>query len=397
MKQLLAICTSFLIATQLLACGDKLVATQVMVILDAEPGVRAQAEQLHIVVAGMAGQDESASREPYDRIITKNSSDLHWPYLVALTPLGGDAARPYEVVATALDQSDDFVAQVRAISGYVSHRRLELRLLLEESCIGKQDCASDQTCRAGSCRSARIDPAHLPDVMGSTSARDGGARDNNDTGTGGTERDGGTSATDGSTIVSDSGSSATDSGASGGGSGGSGGSDGTGQSDGTGGLGGTGGSMSSDPECGNGVREPGEDCDGTPDCNDQCDLGLTAEQRRCLDTFAKTDEPCARCECITCTQTALDCRDDSDATREQLCVTLSECTRTNACFDMACYCGTALFCTPPSGPCRTEIEAAAGTTDGNLINMRKTDPTYAVGRSGALDTCSMANCATSCF
>jgi len=149
-------------------------------------------------------------------------------------------------------------------------------------------------------------------------------------------------------------------------------------------------------KCGNGVREPGEDCDGTPDCNPQCDLGLTTTQRTCLDSFAISDETCARCTCLKCAQPKLDCFTDTDAARGMLCRTLQSCVQASGCYDSACYCGTALNCIPPSGPCKSEVEAASGTTNGLDINTRKMDTNYAVGRSLALDVCVLTQCASEC-
>jgi hypothetical protein len=189
MTRIATFCAALFIAGSMAACGDALLATQVMVLIDAQPGVRTQAETLHIVVRGMPGKDQAAARDPYDRTITKKSGDLKWPYLVALTPLGDDAARPYEVVVTALDTSGKFITQVRAISGYVSHKRLELRLLLEDSCIGNQKCSSDQTCRDGACESARIRAVDLVDYTGETGGPTKSSERDADSGLGGPDRD----------------------------------------------------------------------------------------------------------------------------------------------------------------------------------------------------------------
>jgi hypothetical protein len=150
------------------------------------------------------------------------------------------------------------------------------------------------------------------------------------------------------------------------------------------------------PVCGNDVRERGEDCDSESGCNQACDLGYSSEQRSCLDTFAITNDSCALCECTSCTQTKLACFDDSDATREALCVDLQACVRESGCFDATCLCGDNPTCVPRAGPCVSEVQAAAGTTNIFDIDGRKMDTSYAIGRSYAHDNCVVTECASAC-
>jgi hypothetical protein len=55
-----------------------------------------------------------------------------------------------------------------------------------------------------------------------------------------------------------------------------------------------------------------------------------------------------------------------------------------------------LACIPPDGPCVPEVEAAAETDNVFDIDGRKMDTNYAIGRSYALDSCIMQNCASAC-
>jgi hypothetical protein len=151
------------------------------------------------------------------------------------------------------------------------------------------------------------------------------------------------------------------------------------------------------PICGNNVRERGEDCDATSGCNEQCDLGYSAEQRHCLDTYAASNDPCDLCACVGCTQTKLACLGDSDEDRAQLCTDLQACVRQSGCFDNYCFCGDDFNCIPPSGPCRVEVEEAAETTNAFDIDGRKSDTNYAIGRSYALDVCTMNECPSECW
>jgi hypothetical protein len=149
-------------------------------------------------------------------------------------------------------------------------------------------------------------------------------------------------------------------------------------------------------DCGNNVRERGEDCDSATGCNESCDLGYSDEQRTCLDTHAITNQECALCMCTRCAGEKLACNDDSDEERGELCADLQVCVRASRCFDTSCYCQNVLACIPPDGPCVAEVEAAAETTNVFDIDGRKMNTNYAIGRSYALDSCIAANCASAC-
>lgn len=156
------------------------------------------------------------------------------------------------------------------------------------------------------------------------------------------------------------------------------------------------------PMCGNDVVESGEDCDGSADCNDQCEIALTAEQMDCIDRFtvAGATEDCQRCACIQCTQEVFSCRDDTDTDRRMKCDALINCALGNDCNGQACYCGdnpSDPLCLAPVGPCITETENAANNpplpTD---ILARTTDTNYALGRATTLGTCTAAMCPEFC-
>jgi hypothetical protein len=176
-----------LLVVILLGCSKTLTPTEVMVTVDAESGVRARTEQLHITVRG--GQDKPGERAAYDRMFSSGAGDLDWPHLTALAPASGDAGRVYEIVATALDRDGNVVAQVRAISSYVAGKQLALRLLLEDSCIAKT-CSTSETCMKGNCVTAMRDPATLALFAPKTNPSDGGPRSSNgSTGAGGKKQD----------------------------------------------------------------------------------------------------------------------------------------------------------------------------------------------------------------
>lgn len=134
-------------------------ATEVMVFVDAEPGVRMAAISVEILVEGSTGRGgaEFAQRE-------LSSVAPRWPLRIALAPIDGDGQRVYRVTATALDGTSPtpaLVAQVRAISGYRPGETVRIDLLLQDACLRHPACPIDETCVAGTCSPAMIDPATL--------------------------------------------------------------------------------------------------------------------------------------------------------------------------------------------------------------------------------------------
>jgi hypothetical protein len=147
--------------------------------------------------------------------------------------------------------------------------------------------------------------------------------------------------------------------------------------------------------CGNKIVEPGEDCDGTTGCMN-CKRMLREDQIKCLEKYGNTGDSCAKCSCTSCADTYLACIDNADATVNQKCNAVLECARKNRCFGTDCYCGTALFCTPPSGPCVKEIEAAAGTNDATMIPTIANDMMTTLGKAYTADRCRNTQCAQQC-
>lgn len=144
-----------LLACALLASGCGAKATQVIVILDAEPGVQFDSTQLHVVVQGGSGGTISAGG-PLDELLTPGMgtpADPAYPFKLAIAPLGGDVSRSYSVTATALD-GDTIVAQARIIGGYVEGEVVTVRLVLEDACVGVI-CGEGLTCKAHVCVDAR--------------------------------------------------------------------------------------------------------------------------------------------------------------------------------------------------------------------------------------------------
>ncbi|HEX5660925.1 MAG TPA: hypothetical protein VFX59_27220 [Polyangiales bacterium] len=141
MKRLVA-----LLALVMFGCGAE-DTTQVVIILDAEPSVRAQSKDIALVITDVTN---GASRQIHDD--RGAPSERTFPHRIALLPTAGDAARSYYVEARAVADKRT-IAVARLLSGYVENQTRYVRMVLEDLCIG-QECSSTQTCHAGQCEEA---------------------------------------------------------------------------------------------------------------------------------------------------------------------------------------------------------------------------------------------------
>ena len=145
------------------------------------------------------------------------------------------------------------------------------------------------------------------------------------------------------------------------------------------------------PRCGNGVREADEECDGGDGCDAQCKSIGTPEQRACL---AASSGSCQTCACTNCTLLEHACRNGLNAVENAKCRAVLDCTQKSNCVGQACFCMDALCLF--AGPCRAQIEAAAGTTDPAGLGAALADPTTTVGKSLAADSCRIEQCQDTC-
>jgi hypothetical protein len=166
--------------------------------------------------------------------------------------------------------------------------------------------------------------------------------------------------------------------------------------------------------CGNAVVEPGEECEpassNDPNCSSACKLPAT----ECLDAAvargqSRTDS-CVVCGCNGCNSQLKACYDATDpatagpaagTSRGTLCAAVVDCAKTSHCSGSACYCGTAstISCGlggGANGPCKTQIERAAESTNALTIQSRQSDTSYAIGRANAVSSCSVSKCKTEC-
>jgi hypothetical protein len=147
------------------SCADTIPATQVLVQIDADPEVIAQAGALYVTVrsvadrGGRGGELRYAREFPLAPDAGPRPGDARFPWVVALTPVADDATRLFEVEAEArtgigacpiedertgpyppcgtMDMPGAFVAETRLRSGYVQGRTVTLYMRLTRNCIGQ--------------------------------------------------------------------------------------------------------------------------------------------------------------------------------------------------------------------------------------------------------------------
>jgi cysteine-rich repeat protein len=162
--------------------------------------------------------------------------------------------------------------------------------------------------------------------------------------------------------------------------------------------------------CGNGALESGEECDdggrfNGDGCSDMC--RRETKLQVCLQRVGPQQpgsdqqhgDACAQCACTNCAKEADACYGAADHEEVRLCDQLVECVRATWCNGEACYCGPDLLSCSlgnPTGPCRKEVQEAAGTSLVSTILARGSDTSGPLGRANALGSCAWQHCAKEC-
>jgi hypothetical protein len=113
-------------------------------------------------------------------------------------------------------------------------------------------------------------------------------------------------------------------------------------------------------------------------------------------------DDCDKCSCMNCVgpNQYLDCKDLDKANGNDKCNAVLVCARANNCTGQPCYCGSdsLLVCAfAPSGPCKTEIEAAAGgAMDPATVMQQQNQAGSALNRAYLADQCRVMNCKNTC-
>ena len=142
------------------ACKTAPTQTQVIVLIDAEHGVRTRTAQLQVDV-----YSEDDAKKATSRKLTPK-----WPVELALAPKDGDASRSYRVSAEALDTDGEIVAIARLVSSYVEGEKRFVVLQLEDACVDRPTRAKTRPTRVTKAR------AWLRRWIRSTSGRAGRTR-----------------------------------------------------------------------------------------------------------------------------------------------------------------------------------------------------------------------------
>lgn len=143
-----------LLAALPLGCGTR-ARTQVMVEVHADAGLRARLTRVHLRAQGFDGTGLVPGMT-FDRDV---SAPLAFPISLAIVPQGEDVTRTFRFQATGFEGADEIVT-VRARSGFRAGQTLRIVLVLEDACAGIR-CTDLETCRAGVCSDAAIDPGTL--------------------------------------------------------------------------------------------------------------------------------------------------------------------------------------------------------------------------------------------
>ncbi len=164
---LASLCT---VLVALAGCSESV--TQVIVLIDAEPGIREDATALQVRVEGRDSRsDEGVVKLDAPVILTDNQ---RWPVRLAMRPLKDDVTRVFAVEVLARD-GNTTIATARIVSGYVEGQVRYAKLLLEDACRGMAcNARPDETCRGGMCVIAYVDPQKLSKDPNDTSDSDAG-------------------------------------------------------------------------------------------------------------------------------------------------------------------------------------------------------------------------------
>lgn len=133
-----------LVSAALTAGCSKDPATQVIVILHAEPALLAQAKSVHVKVRD---DDGATVLERTKDVVTGESSLAHVP----LVPKGDNPSRRFTLTAALVDAAGSEVAHVEARSGYVANELGQIDLWFDDACSKTPDCGEGRTCQGGTC------------------------------------------------------------------------------------------------------------------------------------------------------------------------------------------------------------------------------------------------------
>lgn len=154
-----------LVSALALLAGCRGEPSQILVIVEADPGVRAAAGSLSVEIYGGA-REASGVPSILAHSSTTPMAFSTWPRRYAVAPLDGDADRLWRFVATArrgMSEDSEAFVTARLVSGYRRGETLQVVLRLTDACIGVSCESPDETCDPAlrSCRPAFVEAREL--------------------------------------------------------------------------------------------------------------------------------------------------------------------------------------------------------------------------------------------
>ncbi len=165
------------VALALVLCACTRPPTAVVVVVESDLRVPNELASVHVQVGGGACASDACARS------FPLASEASLPLSFTVVP-GNDPSGPIELSVRGLDAGGAERVTREVLTRFVPEHTRVLHVALTRSCLDHAACAASQTCIAGACTSAVIDPSTLPELVpgteldGSTIADAGqGARD----------------------------------------------------------------------------------------------------------------------------------------------------------------------------------------------------------------------------
>ena len=133
------------------ACKAPATPTETIVVVQAEPDVRAVTAKLHVQVQSVS-----------DGIVRLDAEvEPEWPVRLAVVPIEADAARKFILSIRALRADGSVPLHARVGAGFVAARKRYHQLLLTGSCLTTPECDEDSSCSGGECSSIWVSTSSL--------------------------------------------------------------------------------------------------------------------------------------------------------------------------------------------------------------------------------------------
>ena len=161
------------------SCGTSEV-TQVVLVIEFEPGALEGASRVEVRVIGGVGRRLDSPQPVFSEVVDLSRMSTGDPWVLGLAPVNEQLDRAFEATVVVRDAADVLLLKQTVVSSYVTGRTLELRLNVEQACRGVSCPDHPTTCRMGICLDPWIDPTTLPSY--SASSTQGALEDPGDAG-----------------------------------------------------------------------------------------------------------------------------------------------------------------------------------------------------------------------